>query len=54
MPRIHVKLYPGRTDEQKAELANRIIKATMEVLNVKETSTHVTFEEIPKEEGEKK
>ena len=46
MPHIIVKLYPGRTEEQKKELADELTKTVMKVLNSKETSISVGIEDI--------
>ena len=50
MPHLIVKLYPGKTAEQKSALAERLTLAVMEVLNCKETSVSVGFEEISAED----
>lgn len=49
MPHIIVKLWPGRTEEQKKELANKIAGDVVEILNAPETSVSVSIEEVPKE-----
>ena len=49
MPHIIVKLWPGRTEEQKLELTHKIVQAVVETVNVEETSVSVSFEEIPSE-----
>lgn len=49
MPHIIVKLFPGRTEEQKKILTERISASIMEIMNVEETSISVAFEEIPRE-----
>ncbi len=46
MPHIIVKLWTGRTEEQKIELTNKIVKAVVETVNVEEASVSVSFEEI--------
>jgi 4-oxalocrotonate tautomerase len=46
MPHIVVKLWPGKTEEQKALFAERIVKDAMEFLGSKEDSLSVAFEEI--------
>ena len=46
MPHIIVKLWPGKTEQQKKELAERITKDVMDVLDYGEESVSVTFEEI--------
>jgi 4-oxalocrotonate tautomerase len=49
MPVIEVKMFAGRTDEQKRRLAKRITEATMEVLGVKAEAVRVIFYDVPKE-----
>jgi len=46
MPHIIVKLYPGRSEQQKVELTKRIVKNVVEIAECKEMSVSVTFEEI--------
>ncbi|TWD93411.1 4-oxalocrotonate tautomerase [Neobacillus bataviensis] len=47
MPHIIVKLLPGRTENQKKELTDKIVQAVMETVNAGEESISVSFEEIP-------
>lgn len=49
MPHIIVKLWPGRTEEQKNELTNKIVKAVAETVGAEEKSISVGIEEIPRE-----
>jgi 4-oxalocrotonate tautomerase len=49
MPHIIVKLYPGRTQEQKQLLTDKIVEAVLETINTEETSISVAVEEIPRE-----
>jgi 4-oxalocrotonate tautomerase len=50
MPYVNLKMYPGRTDEQKNEVARRIIAAVMEVCNVPDAaSCPVVIEEVQRE-----
>jgi 4-oxalocrotonate tautomerase len=49
MPHIIVKLWPGRSEQQKNELTDKITKALIDTLGAKESSISVAFEEIPKE-----
>jgi 4-oxalocrotonate tautomerase len=49
MPHVIIKLWPGRSEEQKMELANRISNTLKETINVSEDSISIAFEEIPKE-----
>jgi len=46
MPHVIVKLWPGKTEQQKARLADRIAGDVMDVLNYGEESVSVGFEEI--------
>ena len=50
MPHIIVKLYPGRTEEQKKKLADKITLAVIEAVNVPDDSISIGIEEIPKEQ----
>lgn len=53
MPYINVKMYAGRTDEQKREVARRIVQAVMEVCNVADPAQcPVVIEEITREDWE--
>jgi 4-oxalocrotonate tautomerase len=49
MPHVIVKMYPGRTEDQKVELTARIVEAVMETLNVGTQSVSVGIEEISPE-----
>lgn len=46
MPLVIVKLWPGKTEQQKKELAERIAKDVMDVLDYGEESVSVALEEI--------
>ncbi len=46
MPHVIVKLWPGKSEKQKTELAERIAKDVMEVLHYGEESVSVALEEI--------
>jgi 4-oxalocrotonate tautomerase family enzyme len=53
MPYINVKMYAGRTDEQKREVARRIVQAVMEVCNVSDPAQcPVVIEEITRDAWE--
>lgn len=47
MPHIVVNIWPGRTDETKAELANRLALETAEVLKMDAEYVSVGFHEVP-------
>jgi 4-oxalocrotonate tautomerase len=46
MPHVVVKLWPGQTEQQKKQLADRITKDVMDVLHYGDESVSVAFEEI--------
>ncbi len=47
MPHVIVKLWPGKSEEQEAELAEEITKSVTKVLNYGEDSAFVDMEEVP-------
>jgi len=47
MPHVIVKLWPGKSEQQKTRLAEKITKDVMDVLNYGDESVSVAFEEIP-------
>ncbi len=46
MPHVIVKLWPGNSEQQKAQLANAIAKDVMDVLGFGEESVSVSMEEV--------
>lgn len=46
MPHIIVKLWPGKTEEQKLELTDKIVKAVAETMNSTEKSISVSIQEV--------
>jgi 4-oxalocrotonate tautomerase len=50
MPHVIVKLWPGKSEKQKAKLADDITKAVMTVLHYGEESVSVALEEIEPDE----
>ena len=46
MPHVIVKLVPGKSEEQKTQLAEQILKDVVNVLNYGEESVSVAIEEI--------
>jgi 4-oxalocrotonate tautomerase len=46
MPHVVVKLWPGKSEQQKQTLAAEITKAVMETLHYGEESVSVAFEEV--------
>ncbi len=54
MPHVIVKLYPGRSEEQKIKLADEIVKDVVAIAECNEKSVSVAFEEIEKEDWAEK
>ena len=54
MPHVIVKLYPGRSDEQKTRLAEEIVKDVVTIAKCEEKSVSVSFEEIRPEDWAEK
>ena len=46
MPHIIIKLWPGKSEQQKQRLADRITKDVMDVLNYGDESVSVAMEEV--------
>lgn len=46
MPHVIVKLWPGKTEQQKRLLAERITRDVMDVLHYGDESVSVAFDEI--------
>jgi len=46
MPHVIVKLWPGKTEQQKERLGEKITKDVMDVFDYGEESVSVGFEEI--------
>ena len=49
MPVIHVEMWPGRTAEQKQELAKAITEAMVRIARVTPEGTIIIFEDVAKE-----
>jgi 4-oxalocrotonate tautomerase len=47
MPHVIVKLWPGKSDDQKRRLTDAIVRDVTSVLNYGEESVSVAFEEVP-------
>lgn len=54
MPHIIVKLYPGRSEQQKTQLAEQIVKDVVSTLKSEEKSVSVAFEEVKPEDWTEK
>jgi 4-oxalocrotonate tautomerase len=46
MPHVIVKLYPGRSEQQKVQLAEAIVKDVIAIAKCEEKSVSVAIEEI--------
>lgn len=46
MPIIRVEMFPGRTPEQKAKLAERFTQAFVEEANAKAESVQIVFTDV--------
>jgi 4-oxalocrotonate tautomerase len=54
MPHVIVKLWPGKSEQQKVRLADEIVKDVTKVLNYGEESVSVAIEEVePQDWAEK-
>lgn len=54
MPHVNVKLHPGRSEQQKIRLADRIVNDVVSLMNCGEESVSVGIEEIgPQDWAEK-
>ena len=54
MPHVIVKMYPGRTEEQKKRLAEEIARAVVEIAQCAEKSVSVSIEEVHRDEWTEK
>jgi 4-oxalocrotonate tautomerase len=50
MPHVIVKLWPGKTKQQKRRLADKITRDVMDTLHYGEDSVSVGFEEVAAED----
>ena len=54
MPHVIVKLWPGKSEQQKIRLAEAIAKDVIEVLHYGEESVSVAFEEVTSQDWAEK
>ena len=54
MPHVKVKLWPGKTEEQKRRLAEAITKDVVSILDYGEESVTVALEEIKRQDWTEK
>lgn len=50
MPHVVVKLYPGRSAELKAALAEKVASAVIEAIGASPESVSVSVEDVPQEQ----
>jgi 4-oxalocrotonate tautomerase len=50
MPHVIIKMYPGRSEEQKTRLAQAIVKDVVAVAKCEEKSVSVAIEEVRPED----
>jgi 4-oxalocrotonate tautomerase len=54
VPHVVVKLWPGKSEQQKKKLAEEITQSLMSVLNYGDDSVSVAFEEVESREWAEK
>jgi 4-oxalocrotonate tautomerase len=54
MPHVVVKLYPGKSEQQKTQLAEAIAKDVMSILNFGEEAVSVAVEEVQSQDWAEK
>ena len=54
MPHVIIKLWPGRTVDQKRALAYKVAAALKDAIQVPEGSISIAIEEVPKSEWKEK
>ena len=54
MPHVSIKMYPGRTEEQKIKLSNEIVKDVVAITKCNARSVSVSIEEVEEEEWAEK
>ena len=54
MPHVIVKLWPGKSEQQKARLAQAIAKDVMDILHYGEESVSVAMQEVKSQDWKEK
>ena len=54
MPHVSVKMYPGRSEKEKAELAEAIAQDVMDIIGAGRSSISVAIEDISPQEWKEK
>lgn len=50
MPHITIKLWPGRTEQEKNNMANALLNAVKETLDCSSEAVSIAIEEVPQSE----
>ena len=53
MPIVHIEMWPGRTQDQKAELARVLTEAMVTIAHTQPEEVIVVFQEVAKEDWAK-
>jgi 4-oxalocrotonate tautomerase len=53
MPHVIIKMWPGRTQEQKEEMAEEITNTIMRIVDCKVSSVSIAIEEIKRKDWKK-
>ena len=54
MPHVSVKMYPGRSEKEKAKLAEAIVQDVMDIIGAGRSSISVAIEDISPQEWKEK
>lgn len=54
MPHVIVKLWPGKSEQKKKQLADALARDVMEILNYGEESVSVSIEEVSSKDWKEK
>lgn len=54
MPHVSVKLWPGRSEEEKQRLADAIVEDVVRITRSSEASVSVSIEDVPSDEWKEK
>lgn len=54
MPHVIIKMYPGRTEEQKRQLVDAVSKSVVEITEAPDSAVSIAIEEIAKEDWPEK
>jgi 4-oxalocrotonate tautomerase len=54
MPHVNIKLWPGRSEDEKKRLAAAVVRDVVEITGCSERSVSVAIEDIPSDEWKEK